>query len=78
MSKKYKDIESDPIMASEPVASYGVSDTCTPTSTPDNSETARENMRRSLKRQYALQHDMTPEELYSIIAEEIEEIYANG
>ena len=33
---------------------------------------------RSESRVQALKKDMTPEELYSLIAEEIDEIYANG
>lgn len=31
-----------------------------------------------LRREFALQRDMTPEELYDVIAEEIDSIYANG
>lgn len=30
------------------------------------------------RRRQALEKDMTPEQLYSLISEEIEEIYANG
>ena len=30
------------------------------------------------RRKQALEKDMTPEQLYSLIAEEIDEIYANG
>ena len=29
-------------------------------------------------REYALQHNMTPEQLYNVISEEIDSIYANG
>ena len=33
---------------------------------------------RAESRQQALKRDMTPEQLYSLISEEIDEIYANG
>lgn len=33
---------------------------------------------RNFKREKALQHDMSPEQLYDLVAEEIDAIYANG
>lgn len=39
---------------------------------------AREVAQRSIRREYALDKDTTPEELYALIAEEIDDIYANG
>lgn len=38
----------------------------------------REMTQRSIRREYALDKDTTPEELYALIAEEIDDIYANG
>jgi hypothetical protein len=39
---------------------------------------AHEMTRRAVNREYALDHDMTPEQLYAVISEEIDDIYANG
>ena len=39
---------------------------------------AREMTHRAVNREYALDHDMTPEQLYAVISEEIDDIYANG
>ena len=33
---------------------------------------------RAVRREYALDRDMTPEQLYAVISEEIDDIYANG
>ena len=33
---------------------------------------------RNFKREKALQHDMSPEQLYDLVAKEIDAIYANG
>lgn len=33
---------------------------------------------RNFKREKALQHDMSPEQLYDLVAGEIDAIYANG
>ena len=33
---------------------------------------------QKFKREKALQHDMSPEQLYDLVAEEIDAIYANG
>ena len=33
---------------------------------------------RAVSREYALERDLTPEQLYSVISEEIDDIYANG
>lgn len=49
----------------------------------DNEETmtieeTREVTHRAVNREYALDHDMTPEQLYEVISEEIDDIYANG
>ena len=49
----------------------------------DNKETmtieeAREMTLRAINREYALDRDMTPEQLYAVISEEIDDIYANG
>ena len=33
---------------------------------------------RAVNREYALDRDMTPEQLYAVISEEIDDIYANG
>lgn len=41
-------------------------------------EEAREMTHRAVNREYALDHDMTPEQLYAVISEEIDDIYANG
>ena len=41
-------------------------------------ETAREMTHRAVSREYALDRDMTPEQLYAVISEEIDDIYANG
>ena len=41
-------------------------------------EEAREMTHRAVNREYALDHDMTPEQLYALISEEIDDIYANG
>ena len=41
-------------------------------------EEAREVTHRAVNREYALDHDMTPEQLYEVISEEIDDIYANG
>ena len=41
-------------------------------------EEAREMTHRAVSREYALDHDMTPEQLYAVISEEIDDIYANG
>ena len=41
-------------------------------------ETAREMTHRAESREYALDRDMTPEQLYAVISEEIDDIYANG
>ena len=41
-------------------------------------ETAREMTHGAIKREYALDRDMTPDELYDIVAEEIDAIYALG
>ena len=32
----------------------------------------------AVSREYALDRDMTPEQLYAVISEEIDDIYANG
>ena len=39
---------------------------------------AREMTHRAVSREYALDRDMTPEQLYAVISEEIDDIYANG
>ena len=39
---------------------------------------AREMTLRAVNREYALDRDMTPEQLYAVISEEIDDIYANG
>jgi len=41
-------------------------------------EGAREMTFRAVNREYALDRDMTPEQLYAVISEEIDDIYANG
>ena len=41
-------------------------------------EEAREMTLRAVSREYALDRDMTPEQLYAVISEEIDDIYANG
>lgn len=41
-------------------------------------EETREVTHRAVNREYALDHDMTPEQLYEVISEEIDDIYANG
>ena len=41
-------------------------------------ETAREMTHHAVSREYALDRDMTPEQLYAVISEEIDDIYANG
>ena len=41
-------------------------------------EEAREMTHRAVNREYALDHDMTPEQLYAVISEEIDDIYAHG
>ena len=41
-------------------------------------ETAREMTHGAIRREYALDRDMTPDELYDIVAEEIDSIYALG
>ena len=41
-------------------------------------ETAREMIHGSISREYALNRDMTPNELYDVIAKEIDHIYAVG
>ena len=41
-------------------------------------ETACEMTHRAVSREYALDRDMTPEQLYAVISEEIDDIYANG
>ena len=38
----------------------------------------RGHLHGTVKREYALEHDMTPDELYNIITEEIDSIYAAG
>ena len=40
-------------------------------------EEAREVKHRAVNREYALDHDMTPKQLYEVISEEIDDIYAN-
>lgn len=37
-----------------------------------------EHERNASSRERALERDMTPEELYAVISEEIDDIYANG
>ena len=39
---------------------------------------AREMIHGSISREYALNRDMTPNELYDVIAKEIDHIYAVG
>ena len=39
---------------------------------------ALEMTHRAVSREYALDRDMTPEQLYAVISEEIDDIYANG
>ena len=41
-------------------------------------EEAREMTHCAVSREYALDRDMTPEQLYAVISEEIDDIYANG
>ena len=41
-------------------------------------EEAREMTHGTIRREYALDRDMTPDELYDIVAEEIDSIYALG
>lgn len=41
-------------------------------------EETREMTLRAVSREYALNRDMTPEQLYAVISEEIDYIYANG
>ena len=41
-------------------------------------EAAREMTHGTIRREYALDCDMTPDELYDIVAEEIDSIYALG
>lgn len=41
-------------------------------------EEAREMTHRAVNREYALDRDMIPEQLYAVISEEIDDIYANG
>ena len=41
-------------------------------------EEARDMTHRAVNREYALDRDMTPEQLYAVISEEIDDIYANG
>ena len=41
-------------------------------------EEARAATHRAVSREYVLERDMTPEELYAVVSEEIDDIYANG
>ena len=41
-------------------------------------EEAREMTHRAVNREYALDHYTTPEQLYAVSSEEIDDIYANG
>lgn len=41
-------------------------------------EEAREMTHGTIRRKYALERDMTPDQLYNVIAEDIDAIYANG
>lgn len=41
-------------------------------------EQARAYTHRAISREYALERDLTPEELYAVVSEEIDDIYSNG
>ena len=45
---------------------------------PELNSTAAIRQWAQQQREYALDRDMTPEQLYAVISEEIDDIYANG
>ena len=66
----------------EPAVAYGLQTNATAILDVDdetmNIEEARAMTNAAVRREYALGRDMTPEELYKIIAEEIDAIYAEA
>ena len=66
----------------EPAVSYGLQTNATAILDVDdetmNIEEARAMTNAAVRREYALGRDMTPEELYNIIAEEIDAIYTEA
>ena len=66
----------------EPAVAYGLRTGATAIINTDDEtmsiEEARNITHATVHREYALGRDMTPEELYDIVAEEIDSIYALG
>ena len=84
MSKKYNQKETQPSchQVAEPAVAYGVQTNATAIINVDDETMSIEDARKitdtTVRREYALDRDMTPEELYDIVAEEIDSIYALG
>ena len=84
MSKKNNLKEAQPSCheVAEPAVAYGLQTNATAILDVDdetmNIEEARAMTNAAVRREYALGRDMTPEELYNIIAEEIDAIYTEA
>ena len=85
MSKSFKDYQDKPLHVSEPGATSDVQTSGQHAPLQDSAmsdtmsvEEARKMTLAAMRGEYALQHDMTVEELYDVISDEIDSIYANA
>jgi hypothetical protein len=79
MKKVYKDYQDKPLTVSEPTATYDVRTDTQHAPLLQGMPSANEVQRISAaKEKFALRQDLTVEELYDVIADEIDSIYANG
>ena len=84
MSKKNNLKEAQPSchQVAEPAVAYGLQTNATAILDVDDEtmsiEESRAMTNAAVRREYALGRDMTPEELYNIIAEEIDAIYTEA
>ena len=84
MRKKFNQKEAQPSchQVAEPAVAYGLQTNATALLDVDDEtmsiEEARKITHATVHREYALGRDMTPEELYDIIAEEIDVIYTEA
>ena len=81
MSKAYKEYKDEPLEAAESGATYNVQTDGGRAPLLHGMKGADDARKLSLaaaKDKFALQQDMTVEELYDVIADEIDSIYAKG
>jgi hypothetical protein len=78
MKKAYKDYQDKPLTVSDP-SSYDLRTDAQHAPLPQGMTSTNVAQRISAaKEKFALRQDLTVEELYDVIADEIDSIYANG